>query len=448
VPLDTLIERTRQFLSQGLWRLDLRPRSLAAAAARGLQLAVMIVRGYVGDELGLRAGALTYTSALSIVPILVVVLYVTEALGVSRELAEAAVQHLLAGSPEAIERVLGWVDGADLRALGAMGIGLFIVSTVLSLRHAEAALNHIWGIQTERTWMRRFSNYLAVLVVAPLLIGVALSLAATMRSAPLFRHILERPVLAEANGLLLGALPAVFLVLGFTFVYWRLPNTRVHLSSALLGGAVAAVLFIWAQNAYVGFNVGAARFSALFVGFAWLPLMIVWIYISWSIILLGAELSFAHQNLARYRREARAQAPGSAEREALGIRIAVETARNFRDGAAPVTAEALADRFDVSIRAVHDVAHHLEGAGIVTRAAAREGEDAFQLGRVAQAVSIADVLTAVRGARSWHSADDGDLTTRVVAALISDLEASVEEIANGQTLADLLTKIPAPAGSG
>jgi len=442
-----LIERSRHFFSQGLWRLDLRPRSLAATAARGLQLAVMIVRGYVDDELGLRAGALTYTSALSIVPILVVVLYVTEALGVSRELAEAAAKHLLAGSPEAIDRVLGWVEGADLRGLGALGIALFAVSTVLSLRHAEAALNHIWGIRTERSWMRRFSNYLVVLVVAPLLIGVALSLAATMQSAPLFRHVLERPVLAEANGFVLSWLPVAFLVLGFTFVYWRLPNTRVHLASALLGGAVAAVLFTGAQSAYVVFNVGAARFSALFVGFAWLPLLIVWIFISWSIVLLGAEISFAHQNLARYRREARAQAPGSAEREALGIRIAVEVARNFRDGAAPVTAEALADCFDVSVRAVHDVARHLEGAGIVTRAKAREGEDAFQLGRVSQAVRIADVLTAVRGARSESSADDGDLTARVVGALISDLEASLEEVATRQTLADLLLKIPAPAGS-
>ena len=444
----SLIERTRHFFSQGLWRLDLRPRSLAATAARGLQLAVMIVRGYLEDELSLRAGALTYTSALSIVPILVVVLYVTEALGVSRELAEAGLKHLLAGSPEAIDRVLGWVDGADLRGLGALGFALFTVSTVLSLRHVEAALNHIWGIRTERTWMRRFSNYLAVLVVAPLLIGVALSLAATMRSAPLFRQILERPVLAEANGFLLSSLPMAFLVLGFTFVYWRMPNTRVHLTSALLGGIVAAVLFTGAQSAYVGFNVGAARFSALFVGFAWLPLLIVWIFISWSIVLLGAELSFAHQNLARYRREARAQAPGAADREALGLRIAVEAARNFRDGAAPITAEALADRFDVSVRAVHDVSRHLESAGIVTRAAAREGEDAFQLGRTAQAVSIADVLTAVRGARSSRSADEGDDTARVVAALIADLEASLEEVAIQQTLADLLLKIPVPAESG
>jgi membrane protein len=443
-----LLERARQFLTQGLWRLDLHPRSLAGAAVRVVQLTVMSARGYLDDELGLRAGALTYLSALSIVPILVVVLYVIDMLGVSRELADAAVKNVFAGSPEAVDRVLAWAGKVKIRGLGTLGMLLFLVSTVLSLRHGEAAVNHIWGVRVERSWGRRFTNYLAVLVVTPVLVGVALSLTATMQSAPLFQYLLERPVLAEANGLLVRWLPTVFLFLGFTFVYWRLPNTRVHLGSAVLGGAVAALLFSGAQSAYVGFNVGAARFSAVFAGFAWLPLLIVWIFISWSIVLLGAEISFAHQNFARYRREAREQAPGPAEREALGIRIAVEVARNFRDGAPPATAEALADRFDVSVRAVHDLARHFERAGIVTRVATGTSDDAFQLGRPAEVVSIADVLTALRGTRRSRPATDGDLAAQAVDALLLDLEASLGSAATARTLAELLEKIPSSRGEG
>ena len=441
-----LVERVRQFLTQGLWRIDLHPRSLAGAAVRVVQLTVMSLRGYIDDELDLRAGALTYLSALSIVPILVVALYVIDMVGVSRELADAAVKNMFAGSPEAVERVLDWAGQVEIRGLGVLGMALFLVSTVLSLRHGEAAVNHIWGVQVGRSWTQRFANYLAVLVVAPALVGVALSLTATMQSAPLFRYLLERPVLAEANGFVVWALPTVFSLLGFTFVYWRLPNTRVHFGSALLGGIVAALLFSGAQSAYVGFNVGAARFSAVFAGFAWLPLLIVWIFISWSIVLLGAEVSFAHQNFARYRREAREQAPGPAEREALGIRIAVEVARNFRDAAPPATAEALADRLDMSVRAVHDLARHFERAGIVTRAASGTSDDAFQLGRPAETVTVADVLTALRGTRRARPETDGDLATRAVDALVLDLEASFANVAKGRTLADLLQEIPAEQG--
>jgi len=441
-----LVERVRQFLTQGLWRIDLHPRSLAGAAVRVVQLTVMSLRGYIDDELDVRAGALTYLSALSIVPILVVALYVIDMLGVSRELADAAVKNMFAGSPEAVERVLDWAGQVEIRGLGVLGMALFLVSTVLSLRHGEAAVNHIWGVQVGRSWTQRFANYLAVLVVAPALVGVALSLTATMQSAPLFRYLLERPVLAEANGFVVWALPTVFSLLGFTFVYWRLPNTRVHFGSALLGGIVAALLFSGAQSAYVGFNVGAARFSAVFAGFAWLPLLIVWIFISWSIVLLGAEVSFAHQNFARYRREAREQAPGPAEREALGIRIAVEVARNFRDAAPPATAEALADRLDMSVRAVHDLARHFERAGIVTRAASGTSDDAFQLGRPAETVTVADVLTALRGTLRARPETDGDLATRAVDALVLDLEASFANVAKGRTLADLLQEIPAEQG--
>ena len=444
VELREVIQRLRRFLAQGLWRFELRPRTVSAAALRVLQLAVMVGAGFKRDQLLLRASALTFIATLSLIPVLIVALSIVKAIGVSENLAELAVGQLTTVSPEAGAEILSLVENANLSSLGPLGAVVLFVTAVLALRHAESTFNDVWGVRRGRSWSRRFPDYLAVLIVAPLLTGVALALATTLESDPIVGALLEFELFAGLHELGLRYAPTLLLFLSFSFLYWFLPNTVVRVGSALLGGAIAALLFTLSQHLYLEFNVGAARYSAVFGGFAALPLLLAWLYLSFAIILLGAEISFAHQNLAQYRREAQGDPPGSAEREAMGIRIAVEVARAFRDHSDSWTADGLSDRLQLPVRSVRDLLQHLEVAGIVSECAGVGREGGFQLGQPADTVTVRDVLVAVRGERE-NLATGEDPASQAVQDLLEKLEESVAAVAAKRSLADLLSGTSADA---
>jgi membrane protein len=223
----------------------------------------------------------------------------------------------------------------------------------------------------------------------------------------------------------------------------------VRFSSALVGGLLAAVGFTAAQHLYVNFSVGVARYNALFGSFAFLPLLLAWIYLSWAIVLMGCEVTYANQHLARYRREALDRDLSNAEREALGLRMALGIARAFRDRAPPPSAVEIADRLDIAIGTVGSLVDNLESAGIVS-ACLREGEDQrFQLGRPAEEISVADVIAAVRGRRRARPEPPADLrgsTDRVVDALLVEMEGRVAG-QRARTLAEMLAGPPEPSAA-
>ncbi|MBW1684601.1 MAG: YihY family inner membrane protein [Deltaproteobacteria bacterium] len=433
------------FLSEGMWRAELEPRTWTARGVALLQFAVMVGEGFVRHNLLLRASALTYFAVLSIVPLLAIVGAILTALGVTESVVEPLVRQFAAGSPDAQQKLLEVVQNADIRGLGTLGAAALFLTTVLGISNVERALNHIWGVKQERPWSRRLPDYLAVLVVAPILLGAALSLATTMKSQWIVQKLIEYQAFAMVYDTGLQQMPKVFMALAFGFVYWFLPNTSVRLMAALLGGVVAALLVDTALGVYLGFSVGMARANALYGGFAQLPLLLVWIYFVSAIALLGAEIAFAYQNLELYRREVRGERAGPAEREAIGLRIVLEVGRAFRDSRAPWTADELADTLRVPVRTVRDVLAPLQEANIVAGLDASEKENAFQLGRPAERIEVVDVLAALRGPREPVAGDA--VVTQTVETLLAELAEGEAKTAGGQSLAQVLACIPPADGA-
>lgn len=436
--------RLQHYFERELWRRrghagEPLPLRLGRAS---LQVVVLVAQGVQRDLLFLRASALTYFSMLSLIPILAVAIALVGAFGVSDDIARAVIDRVAAGSPGASQYILDLVRRVNFGSFGAVGGASLFLTTVLGISSVERAFNAIWGIERERSAVRRFSDYLAVIVVAPLLFTVALSLATSLRSEAVVAKLLEHPALAHAFELGLGQLPAVLLLLGFAFLYWFLPNTSVRIAPALLGGIVAAILFGVAQTVYIGFNVGVARANALFGSFAALPLLLVWVYVSWIIVLLGCEVAFATQNLASFRLARVGEEPRPAAREAIGIAVATRVARSFRDGEG-VTPERVAADLDVPVRSVRAILDDLEAAGLVALRGGSD-QDTFQLGRAAEAVSVAEVLEALRGAGGLPGTarhGDGDGAVR---RAIESIEAGMRKAVDARTLADLLE--PTEAG--
>lgn len=442
-----LVDRARRFLFHDLWQMEVDTHSLATLPIRLLQFGYMVVEGFIRDELLLRASALTYMASLSLIPALVVVLAILKGMGVTEDLVAVAIDYL--AIPGARDTVLPYVQNVDLSGFGTLGAALLFVTTVLALRHGEHAVNEIWGVVDGRSWTRRFTDYLAVLIVAPVSLTVALSLGTSMQSDPIVEWLLQYELFDFAYATGLRYAPALLLAGAFTFIYWFLPNTRVRIASALLGGVVASLLFLGAQLAYVDFNVGAAKYSAFFGAAATVPLLLVWIYVSMSIFLLGAEISFAHQNLATYRREVQGEPPSAAEREVLALCITLEIARAFRDREGVCTADALADRLGACVRPVREVMFVLEHEQILSTSTAQEGEPGHQLGRPAADIRIADVLGAVRGAPLLplepraRAGDQGGAagSAQVVADVVGELMRASVPIAGERSIGDLLPSL-------
>jgi membrane protein len=404
-----------------------------------VQLSVIIGEGFVRDQLLLRANALTYLSLLALIPLLAIAVSVSSALGVSAEnMARLILEQVAAGSPEAVERILPLIENLNIAALGASGAAVFFFTTVLAIGNVEKTFNQIWGVRRQRSWERRIPDYLAVLIVSPVLLGVALSLAGTLQSQALVQRLLEVPLFATLYDAGLRQAPALLSMFGFAFLYWFLPNTRVRVVSALLGGIVAAILFSLAQYAYVQFNVGVMRYNTIFGSIAFLPLLMVWIYFCWAIILLGAEVAYAHQTLALYRREVRGAPAGAAARESIGLAIAVELARAFRDGRPPWSVEALSDHLDIPLRTVRDVTGELEQAGILVPCAG-EPVGGYQIGRPLGQIRVADVLAALRGSREAEIGDSG--IARVVAQVLGEVDHGAAQVSEVRTLRDLVEEL-------
>jgi membrane protein len=434
---------------EGLWsREPVRPLPLAWARNL-LQLAIVIGEGFVRDQLLLRAYRLTYLTLLSLVPLLALAVTLVDLVGGSEQVLRWIVGQVAAGSPEAVDYILRYVQQFDFRALGGVSSLILLATTILAVGGAEQALNAIWGVKKQRPWVRRVSDYLAVLIVAPLLLGVAIPLRTTLESQWVVQRLLEVPGFADLYRLGLAQAPTLLVVAAFSFLYWFLPNTEVRARAAAVGGLVAGVLFSAAQVLYLGFSVGAARYGAIFGTFAFLPLLMVWIYLSWAIVLFGAEVAYAVQTLPRYRREVRGQPAGPAAREAIGLAMALQVARAFRDGRAPWDTEALSDALDVPLRTVRGVMGELESAGVV-RACAGEGEEGgYLLARPAERIRVADVLAALRGPREARL--PGGEVARAVSEVFGAIDREALRVAEARTLHDLLEDVPAalePARAG
>jgi membrane protein len=297
------LERARRFVEEDVWRWEPQPSSWTGWAVRPLQLSVLLGEGFLRDQLLLRASALTYVSLLALIPLLAIAFSIVGAIGVSDDLVTVVIAQIAAVSPKAETWLTETVSNVKLGQLGTIGAVSLLATTILAIGNVEQALNQIWGVREQRDYVRRFTDYLAVLVTAPLLLALAMSAMAAFRSQTLVQRMLEYDTLAALYQIGLRWVPTMVMAVAFAFLYRFLPNTHVRIASAVLGGVVAAVLFTGAQAAYVGFQVGSARYNALVGGIAWLPATFVWIYLSWAIVLIGAELAFAHQNLDHYRRE-------------------------------------------------------------------------------------------------------------------------------------------------
>ncbi|MDO3720718.1 YihY/virulence factor BrkB family protein [Marinobacter sp. chi1] len=355
-----------------------------------------LIRDVLSGHLTLHAMGLVYTTLLSIVPLLALSFSVLKAMGVHQRIEPFLFQFFEPMGPQGLEiaeQILGFVDNMKVGVLGSLGLALLVYTVISLLQKIERSFNMIWRVPDMRSLGQRFSNYLSVIMVGPLLMVSAIGVSATIFSSTFVQKLIAIEPFGSAI-LMLSRLTPFFLVVGaFTFVYIFMPNTRVKLKYAFIGGLVAGVSWQAAGMLFASFVAGSAKYAAIYSSFAIGIILLIWTYLNWLILLLGASLTFYLQNPGSVAKRRQVQlAPELQEKVALSLMWLVSVP--FTKGEAAPQQEELEQRLRVPGEVTRGVSDKLIRAGLLSLAG-RQG-DQLVPGRVLDRITINDVLSAVR----------------------------------------------------
>ena len=427
------------FFSKRLWELD--PAGIGGLRGKWIQFLQFMsfaCANFFANSSPLRASALSFTTLLSLVPLLALAFSVLKGLGAQNRLAPLLLSQLAAGSEEVVNRVITYIDRTNMGSVGAIGLAMLIYTSINMLGSIEEAFNTVWGVAETRSFYRKFSDYLSVLVSAPLLILSATSITTTLQSQRLIGWLLEYTYLGDLFLLLLGFTPYLILWAALFLLYIFIPNTRVRYRSAFLGAVLAGTLWQLAQSAYIHFQVGAGNYNAIYGTLAALPILMVWIYVSWCIVLFGMELVAAHQSRSTFRRDIRGGEISESLKELVALAVLRHIAHAFHEGEPGWGEQHLAAKLHIPVRIIRQTLNHLMQAGFIVQAARGTYYPARELDRIA----LAQVLISLRNRGATCQISGEEQAREVLQTADAALRAALE----GFTLRDLASAEKIPPG--
>jgi membrane protein len=414
------LQRGRNFVTHDVWRIGMPGEpDPPGAIIRHVRVAILLVRNVVNDDLLLRASALTFATMLSIVPFLAIMFFMVRTLNIGETLSEVflyvfgvepmlavddqqhpmvalVMQVLQRGVPTAsnmdnpVSMIVHFAASSSVPGSLTAATLIFLLSIVFGLMmNIESAFNTIWGLRRTRSWYRIFSDYTMILLVLPFLVVGVLGVTA----------VLERSEFVEKLGpLAVGLRGAPFLVtwLAFTSLYCFVPNTRVKWRYALLAGVISGTLWCLLSYAYVRYQFGLPRYSLLYSTFSQIPVLLMWTYCSWLVLLFGAELAFAYQNEPTFAMEQWAEGTSFAYRESLGLWTMIELGRRFDKGMPGICVEAAAREWHVPTRLLNDTLRQLEESKLAISCASNP--PTYQPSRSLDKITVEDVKRSMREA--------------------------------------------------
>jgi membrane protein len=403
-----------------------------------LRMANAIARDLLSGRLSMEAMSLVYTTLLSLVPLLAVSFSVLKGFGVHNQLEPLLLQTLSplgADGQEVAAQLIGYVDNTNVRVLGAIGLAVLMYSVISLISKIEQVFNMTWRIEKVRPLAERFSRYLSVLLVGPVLLFSAVATSASLGSNAIIRRLSS----IEPLGLLLEGMerliPYLLITLAFSFIYSFVPNTRVRLRPALVGALVAGVLWLAAGNLFAQFMAGSTRYAAIYSGLAIVILFMMWVYFAWLIVLIGANIAFYTQYpeyLASRQRDLRLS---NRLRERVALQLMQRIAERHYAGAADATEESLAGELGVPLANMRQLIAMLSDGGFVLPTATEPPR--FVPAQAPDQVLVRDLMRYVRRFGEDTVAVQGIALAPKIAAVEGQLQQALDAALADMSLRDL-----------
>ena len=423
--------RTR--IDRILWETD--PKTLHPVRRTGLsaaRLAYAVGRDVIDGQLSLRAMSLVYTTLLSIVPLLAISFSVLKGLGVQNQLEPTLMNFLQPFGDKGTEighRIIEFVNNVNVRALGSVGLALLLYTIVSLMHKIEWSFNYVWRVSSERTLSRRFSDYLSVIMIGPLLVFSSLGMTTALFTNEYVALVASLPVVGLLIKIAAALVPYLMVLAAFTFVYVYMPNTKVKLSAAFVGAIVAGLLWHLAVLGFTAFVAESPNYAAIYSAFAALVVFMIWLYIGWLILLTGASIAFYYQN-PEYQKVGRALLRLSTRARQklilLSARLIGEV--HYEEGKS-VSCSTLAKKTGAALEAIEWAVSALERCGLIARTG--ETESAFLPARPPDTTPLSDVLMVIQesddtgpmaSTRLNRDTPVDDLVSKLDKARISEVE--------------------------
>ena len=388
-----------QFLKADIWRI--RSRQLPAKKffwIRQLRILLLAIRGFGEDKCQLRASALTFYSLLSVVPTAAMAFGIAKGFGFEKRLEQQIMENVQ-GQEDVVERIITFarslLDNTRGGLIAGVGVVVLFWTVIKLLSNIESSFNDIWGIKTPRSLGRKLSDYLSVMLICPILLIMASSVTVLVTSQVTL--IVEKLSFLGPLGtvilLSLKLVPYAVIWIVFTFLYFFMPNTKVGLRACLVAGVLAGTLYQGLQFFYINFQVGVTKYGAIYGSFAALPLFLIWLQLSWLVVLFGAEVSFAEQNVETYEFEPDSLNVSPSFKQLLALGIAQLCVKGFRDGVGPPGAGEISEQLEIPIRLARQILYELTAAGILSEVKVDDaGGMGYQPARSIEDITVNDVI--------------------------------------------------------
>jgi len=416
----------------GLYGTGLIGRIISTA----LRYLYAVIRDLMSGQLTMRAMSLVYTTLLSVVPLLAFSFALLKGFGVFEQL-EPFLADLLSPLGEQGEeitaQILGLVDNVQGSVLGGIGLAFFVYTAISAVQKIEESFNYVWYVPKPRSFARRFSEYLIVLLVGPLVMVTAIGIITTIQSNAAVQYLINNDQLGSAV-LLAGKMVPYLLISGvFTFLYMFMPNTKVNLKSALVGGVAGG--FMWATMGamFTAFILYSTRTLQIYAGFAVAITTLVWLYLNWLILLIGAQVAFYHQRPAFLRIGRREPRLSNSLRERLALNIMYLVGQAFRKSHGDVTLSQIGQQLRISSIALSQIVNAMESAGLLITT----DKETLLPGREMSRIFLSDVMAVVRTAGETGS-DEPPRWTDGINSIGGELDNAVSGVIGNRSLADLL----------
>jgi len=408
----------------------------------GLRIIQLLIRDLAEGQITLRAMGLVYTTLLSMVPLLAVSFSVLKGFGVHNQVRPLLLKLLEPLGEKGVEIT----DNVQVGVLGAVGLALLFYTVISLLQKVERAFNYTWRVSRPRPLSQRFSDYLSVILIGPVLMFTAIGIMASLAKTSFVQTLIMHPVLGRLYDVVAHLLPYGLMTTVFAFVYVLFPNTRVKVSAALIGGLVASILWQFTGWLFAAFVVNSAKYTAIYSVFATLIVFLVWLYLNWLILLVGCSIAFYVQHPEYRNLRPRFVRLSNRVRERLGLHVMIRVARHFCTRRPPWTVATLAEAMNVGA----DIVQRIVDGLVETRLLAITADDPPCLlpASALESLTLREVLSAIRRIGEYRSISVDLLPQdETVDALTGEIEAALDTVTGNRTLLDIVRDEPHPAAS-
>jgi len=411
-----------------------------------LRIVHLLIRDLVDGQLTLRSMSLVYTTFLAMVPLLALSFSVLKAFGVHNQLEPILLNFLAplgTRGAEITQHIIGFVDNIRVGVLGTLGLAMLVYTVISLLQKIERAFNFTWRVTEHRPFSQRFSDYLSVILIGPVLVFTALGITASVSSAELVQHATEIQAIGTVAKMFATLVPYFLIIIAFTLIYIFVPNTKVKFKSALIGGAVSGILWETIGWGFTTFVVTSTKYTAIYSAFATLIIFMIWLYLSWLILLIGGSVAFYHQHPEYRNLQSRILRLSNRMREKVSLLIMSLVGQQYYHHKTPWTLDDLARRLNVGVEACNLVISNLVSAGMLIRVT---GEvPAYVPGQSLETLNLRDLVKEIRRAgESSYLRSENLPELKAIDEVYGEIETAIDGALGSRTLKDLSLKLDEP----